>query len=133
MSSPLLFQQCPTCLAHLIWMVFEMGGRCPYSSCFVKCCLQDLFNTTCSILVQLPSSFLPICLVSIHVVHPYSSIDIDHCLEKLHFILSDRSDFHNTDSLSIAVQAFDSHVLISFLLVASKVGELVHKLQSSTI
>ena len=66
MSLPLFLQQCPACLAYLIWMVFKMGGRDPYSCCFVGCYLQDLFNTALSILVQLPSSFLPIRLVSIH-------------------------------------------------------------------
>ena len=30
-SSSLLLQQCFTCLVRLIWMVFEMGGRWPYS------------------------------------------------------------------------------------------------------
>ena len=36
--------------------------------------------------------------------------------KKLHFILLDRSDFPMTDSLSIAVHAFDSRVLIPFLV-----------------
>ena len=63
MSSFLLLHQCPACLAHLIWMIFEMGGRCPYSCSFVGCCLQDLFNTARCILVQLPSRFLFIRLV----------------------------------------------------------------------
>ena len=58
MSLLLLFQQCPACFVHLSWMVFKMGDRCPYSCYFVRCCLQDLFNTACSILVQLLSSFL---------------------------------------------------------------------------
>ena len=44
MSSSLLLQQCPTCLVRLTWIVFEMGGRWPYSWCFVGCYLQDLFN-----------------------------------------------------------------------------------------
>ena len=44
MSLSLLLQQCLTCLVHLIWMVFEMGGWWPYSCCFVGCCFQDLFN-----------------------------------------------------------------------------------------
>ena len=73
MSLSLLFPPCPACLA---WMVFEMGGSYPYSSCFVGYCLQDLFNTAHSILVQLLSSFLSIRLLSVHVVRPYSSIDI---------------------------------------------------------
>ena len=51
MSSSLLLQQCPSCLICLTWIVFLMGGRWPYSWCFVGCCLQDLFNITRSILV----------------------------------------------------------------------------------
>ena len=44
MSSSLLLQQCPACLVCLTWIVFVMGGRWPYSCCFVGCCPQDLFN-----------------------------------------------------------------------------------------
>ena len=50
-SSSLLLQQCPACLVRLTWIVFVMGGRWPYSWCFVGCCLQDLFNIARSILV----------------------------------------------------------------------------------
>ena len=50
MSSSLLHQQCPACLVPLTWIVFVMGGRWPYSWCFVWCCLQDLFNIARSIL-----------------------------------------------------------------------------------
>ena len=113
MSSSLLLQQCPACLVHLTWIVFVMGGRWPYSYCFVGCCLQDLFNIACSILMYLLSSFFSIHLVSVHVVHPYSSIDIIIAWKKLRFILSVRSDFHMTDSLLIAVHAFVSRVSIS--------------------
>ena len=52
-----------------------MGGKWPYSCCFVGCCSHDLFNIARSILVLLPSSFFSICFVSVHVVRPYSSID----------------------------------------------------------
>ena len=51
MSSSLLLQQCPACLVRLTYIVFMMGGRWPYSRCFVGCCLQDLFNIARSILV----------------------------------------------------------------------------------
>ena len=51
MSSSLLLQQCPACLVHLIWIVFVMGGRWPYSWCFVRSCCQDLFNIARNILV----------------------------------------------------------------------------------
>ena len=44
MSSSLLLQQCPACLAHLTWIVFVVGGRWLYSWCLVGCCRQDLFN-----------------------------------------------------------------------------------------
>ena len=75
MSSSLLLQQCPACLVRLTWIVFVMGGRWPYSWCLVGCCHKDLFNIARSILVLLPSSFFSSRFISVHVVHPYSSID----------------------------------------------------------
>ena len=42
MSSSLLLQQCPVCLVRLIWIVFVMGGRWPYSWCLVGCCTNNL-------------------------------------------------------------------------------------------
>ena len=50
MSSSLFLQQWPACLVRLVWIVFVMGGRWPYSWCFVGCCLQDLFNIARNIL-----------------------------------------------------------------------------------
>ena len=41
MSLSLLLQQCPACLVCLTWIVFVMGGRWPYSWCFVGCCHQE--------------------------------------------------------------------------------------------
>ena len=87
MSSSLLLQQCPACLACLTLIVFVMGGWWPYSCCFVECCLQDLFKIARSILVQLPSSFF-----FIRLVHPQSSIETTAAWMKLRFILSVRSD-----------------------------------------
>ena len=113
MSSSLLLQQCPTCLVRLTLIVSVMGGRWPYSGCFVGCCLQDFFIIARSILVSLLSSFFSIRLVSVHVVHPYGSINTTAAWKKLRFILSFRSDFHMTDALSIAVHAFVSRALIS--------------------
>ena len=93
---------------------FRDGGKCPYSWCLVGCCRQDLFNTALNILVQFPSSFLSSRLVSVHVVHPYSSIDTTAAWKILRFILSVRSDFHMIESLSIPVHAFVSRVSMSF-------------------
>ena len=91
-SSSLLRQQCPACLVHLTCIVFVMGGKWPYSLCLVGCCRQDLFNIALNILGQLPSSFFSSRLVSVHVVHPYSSIDTTAAWKKLRFLLSVRSD-----------------------------------------
>ena len=98
MSSSLLLSQCPACLVRLTWIVFVMGGRWPYSWCFVGCCRQDLFNIARSILLKLPSSFFSSRLVSVQVVHLYSSINTTAAWKKLCFILSVRSDFHMINS-----------------------------------
>ena len=66
----------------------------------------------CNILVQLPSSFFSMRLVSVQVVLAYSRMDTNTAGKNC-FILSDRSDFHMTDSLSIAVHAFASRVLMT--------------------
>ena len=87
MSSSPLLQQCPTCLVRLTSIVFAMRGRCPYSCCFVGCCLQDVFQIARSILVLLPSSFFSIRFVSVHLVHPYSSIDTTAAWKKVRFIV----------------------------------------------
>ena len=114
MSSSLILLLCPACLVRLTLIVFVMGVRWPHNCCFVGCCLQNLFNIARSILVELPSSFFSIGFVSVHVVHPYSSIDTTAVWKKLCFILSVSSDFHMIDNLSIAIHAFASHVLMSF-------------------
>ena len=65
-------------------------------------------------------------LVSIHVVHSYSSINMTAAWKKLCFVLSVRSDFHMTDSLSIAVHAFASCVLMSILVDETLLPRLVN-------
>ena len=67
------------------------------AAAFVEYCLQELFNIARSILVQLLSSLFSNRLVSVHVVHPYRSIDTIAAGKKLRSILSVRSDFHMTD------------------------------------
>ena len=114
MSSSLLLQQCLACLVRLIWMVFVIGGRWPYSYCFVGSCFQDLFNITRSILVKLPSNLFSIRFVSVNVVHLYSSMDTTAVWEKMRFISSDRYDFHVTNNQLIAVHAFTSRVSMTF-------------------
>ena len=53
MSSSLLLQQCPACMARLTCIVFVMGGRWPYNWCLV-----GVSARTCSILL---SKFLCNC------------------------------------------------------------------------
>ena len=95
MSSFLLLQQCPACLVRLTCIVFVIGGRWPYSWCFVQYCSQH----SCVIVVYL---FLQ-PFVSVQKVIPYSSIDTTVAWKKLRFILSVSSDIHMIDCLSIAV------------------------------
>ena len=94
-------------------MVLEIGVRGSYNCFFVGCCFQDLFNTICNILVQLPSSFFSIRFVNVHMVHPYSRIDTTAAWKKLCFILLDRFDFHMINNLSIAVYAFARRILMT--------------------
>ena len=51
MCSPLCLQRYQPCLVRLTWIVFVMGGRWLYISCFVGCYRQDLFNIAHSLLV----------------------------------------------------------------------------------
>ena len=51
-------------------------------------------------------------IVSVHVVHPYISINTTAAWKKLRFILSAKSDFHMTDRQLIAAHAFASRVLM---------------------
>ena len=44
--------------------------------------------------------------MSVHVMHPYNSIDTTIAWEKFHFIFSDKLDFHVIDNFSIAVRTF---------------------------
>ena len=90
-SSSKLFQECPAFLGGLIWMFSEIGGWGPHSTSFVGFCFLDLFSIAHSVLVQLLSSFFSIRFVSVHVVHPYSSMDMT-AGKKLSFVLLDRSD-----------------------------------------
>ena len=78
-SSSLLLKQCPACLVRLILIVFVMGAA-----------LWSVVSRT---------SFFSICLVRVHVVHPYSSIDTIAAWKKLRFILSVMFDFHMTERL----------------------------------
>ena len=96
MSLSLCLQQCPM---SLIWMILEMGGKWPHSCCLLGCCFQNLFNISHSILVQFLFCFFSICLISIHVVIPYSRVDTTATWKKLHLILSYKSDFHMIDNL----------------------------------
>ena len=56
MSSFLLLQQCPACVVCITWIVFVMGGRRPYTWCFVgvarRKTKQSSNQTTSAVYVQ---------------------------------------------------------------------------------
>ena len=113
MSSSQLLQQCLACLVRLTYIVFVMGV-----SCRTTASLWGAASRICSVLLaallgSCRQAFFSIRFVSVHVVHPYSSIDTTAAWKKLRFILSVRSDFHMTDNLSLAVYAFARRVFMS--------------------
>ena len=84
---------------HSYWMYVRAG--CPtFAWPYVG------VHRSTSLMSLLPSNFFSNRLVSIQVVHPFSSIDTTAAWKKLHFIFSVRSDFHMIDSLSIAVHIY---------------------------
>ena len=70
MSSSLLPQQCPVSLAHLTWMICEMGSWWSYSCCLVEPSSFGIFKTASSTLVYLTF------FVRIQGLQIYSSTDI---------------------------------------------------------
>ena len=90
-----------------------MGGKWPYRCCLIGSCFQDLFKIAPKIYVEFPFSFFSLRFVSVQVVHSYSSTDTDTTWKKSCFILSDRSDFHAPNNLSIAVNAIAMSILTS--------------------
>ena len=86
-------------------MVCVMGGKWPYSSCFVGCCLQDLLKIGHSILVW-SSFFFSMRFVSVDVVHQQGSIDSVTAWKEFHSVMLKRLDFHWTDNVSIAFHVF---------------------------
>ena len=63
-----------------------------------------------------PFYLFSMCFVSVHEVHPYSSMDIGAAWKIFHFILSNRLDFSMTNSLLIAPYIFARHRLTSLLV-----------------
>ena len=55
--------------------------------------------------------FFSLCVFSVYVVHPYSSMASAIPLKKSCCILSDRSDFHLIDNQPIAFHAFARRTL----------------------
>ena len=127
MCSWLLLQQCPAYLVHLILMVQEIGGRWLYSTFFVGCCFQDLFNIICRIFIQFLPNFFSTYLVSIHVVHLLMRIDLNAAWKKLHFSHLYRSDFHMINYVLIAVYAFTWGILMWFSVSETQIPKYVNK------
>ena len=57
--------QYPACLVRLIWKVLEIGGRWPYSCCFLGCCFPGLFSIAHSILLQFHLAFSSVHFVNV--------------------------------------------------------------------
>ena len=68
-----------------------------------RICSKELVAFSCSSHLAFSLCFF----LRVQVVHSDSSINTASTWKKSRFILSDRSDFHMIDSLSIAVPAFN--------------------------
>ena len=107
MSLTLILQQCPTCLVHLTWMVFEMGSKCPYCCYFLGCCFQDFIIVVCSILVLFPSYFSPCVLLgSMWYIHPYCSINTATIGKTFCFIVLEKANLQMINNLLLTVNDF---------------------------
>ena len=60
------------------------------------------------------SCAIAVTLSRVHVVHPYSSIDTTTSWKNCALFYLIWSNFHMTDSLSMALHPLASHVLMSF-------------------
>ena len=103
MNSSLPIQQCPACLVHLIWIVLQIGGRWPYSCCFVGCCFQDLFIIAFLCSFRLAFSLY---VLSVSMWCIYRVVLMQLLLGRKCFILLDSLDFYMMDNLSIVVHVF---------------------------
>ena len=103
MNTPLLLQEFSACLVCLTWMSNEMGGKWPYSCCFVGCCNQDIFKIAYSIFVKFQSSFFFKCFVRVQVVQLYFSTNMGMFWRNACFILTERRYFHMINNQSIIV------------------------------
>ena len=77
-----------------------------------------------------------ICLsrfVSVHVVHPYSSIDVTAAWKKLRFILSVRSDFHIIDSLVSTSFSVDSTLLPRYVNLSTSLSGVPSRVEMSPV
>ena len=124
MSLSLLFQLCQACIVHLIWMVCEMRGKCPYNCYFIGYCFQDLFKTACSILVLYPFSFSFRLFVRTWVVHPYNSTTTTWKKKNL---------FYQSDQISIWLTICPCFIYVYIASsrqdVAAEIRELVNLFQ----
>ena len=115
-ARPCFSSSVPACLVRRTCIVFCDGG----ASVRIVGVSWGVVARTCLILLStFLYNFCPSLLssrfVSVHVVHPYSSIDTTAAWKKLRFILSVRSDFHMIESLSIAVHCLRQSCVDVFL------------------
>ena len=68
-GSSLFLQRCLACLVHLTGMVFEMGGKRPYSCCYVRCSFQDLFGIARSFFCSSSIAFFSVLSASMWCIH----------------------------------------------------------------
>ena len=95
---------CPACIAHLNWIVCEMGTKWSYNSCFVVGCFQNYLKQHAASLCRSRRAFFSNRFVRTQIATAWKNS---------FFILSERLDFLLVVNQSIAVHAFPMCMLTS--------------------
>ena len=120
MSSPLLLQQCPACLVHLTLIVIVMGGKWPYSCCFVGC--DSAINWLWELFIKPANKIFARHVLSTHTQKEEETID-EYIQELL--LLAKECNFQAVD----AVWNWDNSVWIAFITGLS--GNDYYKIEAS--
>ena len=86
MSSSLLLQQCPACLVRLIWIVFVMAGRWPYSWCFVGVYIYIYIYIVFLVGLAYPLTWRILSVISVFGwFHIYICLSVERALALMYF------------------------------------------------
>ena len=96
---------------------FEMGDKCSTVTVLWDVASRISSRQFVALLCSSYVAFFSVCLVCVHVVHPYSSIDAVTAWKKSRFILSDWLDFGTINNLQIDFWKYHSSKLNLMMII----------------